>query len=177
MFDIERPSLLVEFEKPVALEHRSYIDAYIPSTCALIEQKSFGVNLDKAIKRSDGQTITPYEQAKRYSDWLPDSQRARWIIVCNFEEFRVYDMEEPKALPEIIKLSSLIEDWHKLSFLVNEHVRSAKELQEERLSVKAGELVGKLYDSLFERYINPEDKAAQRSLNVFCVRVVFFTTI
>ena len=30
MFDIERPSLLIEFEKPVALEHRSYIDAYIP---------------------------------------------------------------------------------------------------------------------------------------------------
>lgn len=171
--DIERPSLLVEFEKPVALEHRSYIDAYIPSTRTLIEQKSCGVNLDKAIKQSDGQAITPYEQAKRYSDWLPDSQRARWIVVCNFKEFRVYDMEEPKASPEIIKLSSLMQDWHKLSFLVNEHVRSAKELQEERLSVKAGELVGKLYNSLFERYINPEDKAAQRSLNVFCVRVVF----
>ena len=137
VFDIERPSLLVEFEKPVALEHRSYIDAYIPSTRTLIEQKSYEVTLDKAIKQSDGQVITPYEQAKRYSDWLPDSQRARWIVVCNFEEFRVYDMEEPKASPEIIKLSSLIEDWHKLSFLVNEHVRSAKELQEERLSVKA----------------------------------------
>lgn len=173
MFDIERPSLMVEFEKPVALEHRSYIDAYIPSTRTLIEQKSNGVNLDNAVKQSDGQVLTPYEQAKRYSDWLPDSQRARWIVVCNFEEFRVYDMEEPKASPEIIKLSSLIEDWHKLSFLVDERVKSAKELQEERLSVKAGELVGKLYDSLLERYINPEDKAAQRSLNVFCVRVVF----
>lgn len=64
-------------------------------------------------------------------------------MACNFEEFRVYDMEEPKALPEILKLSSLREDWHRLSFLVNEHVRSAKELQEERLSVRAGEFVGK----------------------------------
>ena len=173
MFDIERPSLLIEFEKSVALEHRSYIDAYIPSTRTLIEQKSNGANLDNAVKQSDGQVITPYEQAKRYSDWLPDSQRARWIVVCNFEEFRVYDMEEPKALPEILKLSSLREDWHRLSFLVNEHVRSAKELQEERLSVRAGELVGKLYDSLLERYINPDEKATQRSLNIFCVRVVF----
>ena len=173
VFEIERPGLMVEFEKPVALEHRSYIDAYIPSTRTLIEQKSCGVNLDKAVKQSDGQAITPYEQAKRYSDWLPDSQRARWIVVCNFEEFRVYDMEEQKASPEIIKLSSLIADWQKLSFLVNEHGRSAKEIQEERLSVKAGELVGRLYDSLLERYISPEDKAAQRSLNVFCVRVVF----
>ena len=69
IFDIERPSLLVEFEKAVALEHRSYVDAYIPSTRTLIEQKSYGVNLDKAIKQSDGQVITPYEQAKRYSDW------------------------------------------------------------------------------------------------------------
>ena len=173
MFDIERPSLLIEFENSEALEHRSYIDAYISSTRTLIEQKSNGANLDNAVKQSDGQVITPYEQAKRYSDWLPDSKRAQWIVVCNFEEFRVYDMEEPKALPEILKLSSLREDWHRLSFLVNEHVRSAKELQEERLSVRAGELVGKLYDSLLERYINPDEKATQRSLNIFCVRVVF----
>lgn len=60
-----------------SLEHTSYIDAYIPSTRTIIEQKSHDVNLDRAIPQSDGQTITPYQQAQRYSDWLPDSQRAR----------------------------------------------------------------------------------------------------
>lgn len=151
----------------------SFIDGYIPSTRTLIEQKSVDVNLDKAVVPSDGQLMTPYEQAKRYSDWLPDSEHARWIVVCNFREFRVYDMEEPKAKPEVILLVDLAIDWHKLSFLVDEKAVSSKTIREVELSVRAGELVGKLYDSLLGRYINPDDKTSQRSLNIFCVRVVF----
>ena len=109
------PTQSIEFEKRVELEHVSFIDGYIPSTRTVIEQKSVDVNLDKAVLQSDGQLMTPYEQAKRYSDWLPDSQRARWIVVCNFLEFRVYDMEEPKAKPEVILLLDLARDWYKLS--------------------------------------------------------------
>lgn len=67
------PTQYIEFEKPVALEHTSYIDAYIPSTRTIIEQKSYSVNLEKAILQSDGLLLTPFQQAKRYSDWLPDS--------------------------------------------------------------------------------------------------------
>ena len=149
------PMQSIEFEKRVELEHVSFIDGYTPSTRTVIEQKSFDVNLDKAVLHSDGQSLTPYEQAKRYSDWLPDSEHARWIVVCNFREFRVYDMEEPKAKPEVILLSDLARDWHKLSFLVDEKVTSPKTIREVELSVRAGELVGKLYASLQGRYINP----------------------
>ena len=78
---IERPEELITFEKRVSLEHTSFIDAYVPSTRTLIEQKSSGVNLDRPASQSDGQMMTPFQQAKRYSDWLPDSERARWIIV------------------------------------------------------------------------------------------------
>ena len=167
------PTQYIEFEKPVALEHTSYIDAYIPSTRTIIEQKSYGVNLEKAVPQSDGQLLTPYQQAKRYSDWLSDSERARWIIVCNFERFLIYDMEHPKAQPDIVLLDDLARDWHKLSFLVDVNAASPKDIHEVEVSVQAGELVGKLYDSLLERYINPDDKASQKSLNIFCVRVVF----
>ena len=168
----ERPDELTEFEKRVALEHVSYIDVYIPSTRTVIEQKSFDVNLDKPIPQSDGSTMTPFEQAKRYSDWLPDSERARWIVVCNFQEFRVYDMEKPKAAPTVLRLAELKRDWHKLEFLIDVNaVRPNR--REVELSVKAGQLVGKLYDALIERYVKPNDKASQRSLNIFCVRVVF----
>ena len=167
------PTQYIEFEKRVELEHMSFIDAYIPSTRTIIEQKSYGVNLEKAVPQSDGLMLTPYQQAKRYSDWLPDSERARWIVVCNFREFRVYGMEHPKAHPEVVLLADLPGDWHKLSFLVDVNAASPKSIREVELSVQAGELVGKLYDSLLERYINPDDKASQRSLNVFCVRVVF----
>ena len=167
------PTQYIEFEKRVELEHVSFIDAYIPSTRTIIEQKSYGVNLDKAVPQSDGLLMTPFQQAKRYSDWLPDSERARWIVVCNFREFRVYDMEEPKAHPEVVLLEDLARDWQKLSFLIKVNAASPKNIHEVELSVRAGELVGKLYDALLERYINPDDKASQRSLNIFCVRVVF----
>ncbi len=45
---IERPKELITFEKRVSLEYTSFIDAYVPSTRTLIEQKSSGVNLDRA---------------------------------------------------------------------------------------------------------------------------------
>ena len=82
-------------------------------------------------------------------------------------------MEEPKAQPEVVLLEDLARDWQKLSFLVDVNALSPKSIREVELSVQAGELVGKLYNSLLERYINPDDKASQRSLNIFCVRVVF----
>ena len=113
---VERPVDIIEFEKRVELGHKSFIDAYIPSTRVLIEQKSIDVNLDKAAKQSDGTNATPFEQAKRYRDWLPASEQGRWIVVCNFNEIRVHDMEHPKAAPEIIKLEDLPREWRKLQF-------------------------------------------------------------
>ena len=170
---IDCPELFIEFEKRVALEHVGYIDAYIPSTRTVIEQKSFDVNLDKNITQSDGNSITPYEQAKRYSDWLPDSQRARWIVICNFQEFRIYDMEKPRAKPKIITLQSLKNNWRSLAFLVDVNSQKVNLNHEVEVSVKAGELVAKLYDALKKRYVNPNDVVSMRSLNIFCVRAVF----
>ena len=67
---IDEPTKIIEFEKRVELSHKSFIDGYIPSTRIIIEQKSLDVKLDNAAKQSDGSLMTPFEQAKRYSDWL-----------------------------------------------------------------------------------------------------------
>lgn len=45
--------------------------------------------------------------------------------------------------------------------------------REEEISLKAGELVGRLYDALQKQYINPGDPKSLLSLNVLCVRIVF----
>ena len=55
------------------------IDAYIPETRIIIEQKSLGIALDKKVHQSGGLNLTPYEQAKRYNDNLPFDEKARWI--------------------------------------------------------------------------------------------------
>ena len=117
--------------------------------------------------------MTPFEQAKRYSDWLPDSERARWIITCNFQEFHVHDMERPKAEPEIIRLENLEREWRKFLFIADPKAATPKEIREEEISVKAGDLVGKLYDALKKRYKDSDSKDFLRSLNILCVRIVF----
>ena len=97
----------IEFEKKVKLTHTSYIDAYINDTKVLIEQKSSNIDLSKGYEQSDGSVLTPYQQAKRYADELPYDLRPRWIVVSNFAEIHVHDMNNHHAEPEIILLENL----------------------------------------------------------------------
>ncbi len=80
----------------------NFIDAYIPETKVIMEQKSGSKDLRESIKQSDGSFLTPFQQAKKYVADLPLSQHPRWIVTCNFSEFLVYDMEKPNGEPEQI---------------------------------------------------------------------------
>ncbi|MBP5200985.1 MAG: class I SAM-dependent DNA methyltransferase [Schwartzia sp.] len=171
VYGVANPENFITFEEQVQLSHKSFIDAAIPETHVMIEQKSLGKDLSKTIKQSDGTTLTPYQQAKRYAAELPYSKRPRWIVACNFAEFRVYDMETPQAEPEIIKLENLEKEFYRLQFLVNVKSRDAK--KEMEISLAAGEIVGKLYDALLKQYKNPESEESLKSLNKLCVRLVF----
>ncbi len=124
--DVESPTNLIEFEKHVALNHVSFIDCYIPSTCTIIEQKSRNVDLDKPQEQSDGTFLTPFEQAKRYYDWLPKSEKGNYIVVCNFREIRIHDMERPKAKPKIILLENLEKEAETFSFLIDSEEKLKK---------------------------------------------------
>ena len=167
---IENPSRYIEFEKRVKLTHTSFIDAYISDTKVLIEQKGAKVDLTKPQEQSDGAMLTPYQQAKRYADELSYDLKPRWIVVSNFKEIHIHDMNNLHAKPEIILLENLEKEYYRLQFLVdtkNENIR-----REEEISLQAGILVGKLYDALVKEYINP-DESSLRSLNILCVRLVF----
>ena len=174
---IRNPASYIEFEKRVKLSHTSYIDAYIPETKVLIEQKGIKIDLKKAYEQSDGTLLTPYEQAKRYVNDMKASEKPRWIAVSNFEEFDVYDMENPQNPPEVIFLKDLAKDFYRrLEFLVdrkNENIR-----HEEEISLAAGKLVGKMYDALIKEFIPQGENGGltadqARSLNTLCVRLVF----
>ncbi len=168
---VTEPEKFILFEERVKLDHTSFIDGHIPSTHVLIEQKKRGLNLRAPIRQSDGTLLNPLQQAQRYSAALPYSQRPRWIITCNFEEFLIYDMEKPTGEPESILLKDLQKEYYRLQFLVEE--KSELLHREEQISIQAGELVGKLYDAILKQYIHPDDKASLHSLNILCVRLVF----
>ena len=171
IFGIEHPEQFIVFEQQVHLDHTSFVDARIPSTKVMIEQKSLGKNLGEGIKQSDGSILNPFQQAKRYADTLPNSQRPRWIVTCNFAEFWVYDLEHPNDEPQKILLANLEKEYDRLRFLVdqgNEHIK-----QEMKISVEAGQLVAQIYDLLLEQYIDKDSPETLRSLNILCVRLVF----
>ena len=171
VYGVENIAEFISFEDQVHLDHTSFIDGYIKSTKVMIEQKSIGKDLRKGIKQSDGSFLTPFQQAKRYVTELPLSQHPRWIITCNFAEFLVYDMEKPNGEPEQIFLKDLEKDYYRLQFLVNTGNENLK--KEMEISLKAGELVGKLYDAILKQYKNPDDPHTLKSLNMLCVRLVF----
>ena len=171
VYGVENPAQFISFEDQIMLDHTSFIDGHIPSTHVLIEQKGIGKDLKKPIKQSDGSLLTPFQQAKRYAAELPYSQRPRWIVTCNFQEFHVYDMERPTGDPEVILLKDLGEEYYRLQFLVeqgNAHIQKEMEI-----SLQAGELVGKLYDALLKQYNSPASEEELKSLNMLCVRLVF----
>ncbi|WP_242536657.1 DNA methyltransferase [Staphylococcus hominis] len=171
VYGIENAVDYITFEDNVLIDKTSFMDGYISKTNVLIEQKSKNKSLKKAIKQSDGTLLTPFQQAKRYSANLPYSKRPRWIITCNFKEFYVYDMENPNFEEEVIRLEDLEKDYYRLDFLIdknNEHIE-----KEAKVSMKAGEIVGKIYESLLKQYKNPKDPDSLKSINQLCVRIVF----
>lgn len=171
VFGVEQPTDVIEFEVPVKLSHTSFIDGYIKDTHVLIEQKGADIDLRKGYRQSDGSVMTPFSQARRYAGYLPHDKNPRWIVVCNFREFHIHDMNRPNDTPEVILLSDLEKEFHRLQFLVDTgSERIQKEMQ---ISLQAGELVGRLYDSLLKQYKDPSNPASLRSLNMLCVRLVF----
>ena len=168
---VAEPEKFIIFEEQVKLDNTSFIDGHILSTHVLIEQKSVDKDLRKPIKQSNGLFLTPFQQALNYSQGIPYSQRPRWIVTCNFAEFHIYDMELLKGEPDVIKLEDLEKEVHRLNFLVDAGDTNTK--REMEVSLKAGELVGVLYDALLKQYKDPTDPSTLKSINALCVRLVF----
>lgn len=126
VYGVDEPEKYIAFEVPVKLDHTSFIDGYISETRVLIEQKGVDIDLRKGYKQSDGSMLTPFQQARRYAGYLPHDQNPRWIIVCNFREFQIHDMNRPNDEPETLALAGLDKEFHRLDFLVDtgkEHIK------------------------------------------------------
>ena len=178
VYGVAEPDKFISFEKTVSVDDTKtgksttkFIDGYIGATRVLIEQKGAKIDLNKGETQSDGSVLSPYQQARRYGGYLPANQQPRWIVVCNFREFRIHDMNRPNDTPEVLLLADLEKEYSRLNFLVDtgdENIRKEMEI-----SLQAGELVGVLYDALLKQYAEPESEETLKSLNALCVRLVF----
>lgn len=172
VFRIDNPFSVIEFQKPVKMESSTkFIDGFIPSTRVLIEQKGVDIDLTKKYRQSDGAELTPYEQARRYDQYMLPDEHPHWIVVSNFKSFEIHDMNRPYDDPVVILLKDLQNEYSKLSFITDAqrlHIQ-----HEKQVSLDAGKIVGRLYDALAKQYVNPDDEHSKHSLNVLCVRFVF----
>ena len=174
---ISNPTHVLDFERKVKGKR---IDVFYEDMAVLIENKSRGVDLDEPEqrgkdKKGNPRMVTPYEQARWYADNIvPRSVMPKWIITCNFDEIRIYDLDEEYAEDnyETIMLNELPEQFHRLAFFTRKE--NSRLEREKDLSVKAGEVVGKLYDAFAKAYLDIENNEhEQRSLNVLITRIVF----
>jgi type II restriction/modification system DNA methylase subunit YeeA len=118
----------------------------------LIEMKSRGKNLDKA-----------FEQAKNYFPGLKEYDLPKFILVSDFEKFRLYDLEENTQQEFLLK--DLYKNVKLFGFILGYQTKHYKE--EDPVNIIAAERMGKLHDRLKE--IGYDGHA----LEVYLVRMLF----
>lgn len=146
-------------KKFASFEHRvkklddrdGYIDLLWKGTI-LIEMKSRGKNLDKA-----------FQQAKDYLHGLKQHEIPKYILVSDFETFRLYDLEEDSIIE--FKLNDFVKNVESFRYLLGYQKNVYKE--QDPANIKAAELMGKLHDRLKEIGYDGHP------LEVYLVRLLF----
>ena len=137
-----------------------YIDLLWKGTL-LVEMKSRGKNLDKA-----------YKQAIDYTHGLKETELPKYILVSDFANFRLYDLERSPlpASPEgeefvEFKLSELVNHVQLFGFIAGYQKRTYRE--EDPVNIEAAYHMGVLHDALKEAGYTGHD------LEIYLVRLLF----
>jgi len=141
------------FEKRVKKldEHDGYID-YLWKGTLLVEMKSRGKDLAKA-----------YKQAREYLYQLPQYELPQYILISDFQLFRLFDIEENTIVE--FTLSDFVKNVQHFGFIAGYIKHTFKE--QDPVNIKAAELMGKLHDKL--KAVGYDGHA----LEVYLVRLLF----
>lgn len=118
----------------------------------LVEHKSSGKNLEKA-----------YSQARDYFPGLKEAELPRYIIVSDFENFILYDLEENGE--RRFKLHQLSDNIELFGFIAGYQKQEIKE--QDPVNIHAAEQMGVLHDKLKEVGYSDHD------LELLLVRILF----
>ena len=147
-----------------AFEHRlkdksnqKYVDAFIPKL-VIIEQKSRGVDLNKA-----------YTQVSEYYDRINAKDKPRYIILCNFDEIWLYDINNPLDVKKHqCPLSDLPNNAEWFEFLSPESQQSNEIIEENPINRQATEKLAKLHQAFIEDGVDPDELALFLTRLIFC---------
>ena len=152
VFGISRRRI-ASFEEPVKKlgDKRGRIDLFWKGTL-LVEQKSAGRDLVRA-----------KQQALDYFPNLKEYELPRYIIVSDFQNFELYDLEENTEVK--FPLSDLYKNVNHFGFIAGYIKRRFED--QEPVNIQAAELIGDLHDSLVDNGYTGID------LEKFLIRLLF----
>ena len=141
------------FELPIkkADNKQGFIDLLWKGTI-LVEHKSRGKDLDKAT-----------QQAKDYFPNLKEHELPKYILVSDFQKFKLYDLDTDVSSE--FELKDFVSHVHLFGFMAGYEKRVYKD--EDPVNIAAAELMGKLHDCLKEIGYTGHD------LEVYLVRLLF----
>ena len=124
------------FEQNVKLNAKDsgFIDLFWPGKL-LVEQKSAGRDLIRA-----------KQQAFKYLPGISDDQLPRYILVSDFQNFELIDLDTAPDQPLRFKLSELPDRVQDFGFIVGQEKRVFKD--QDPVNLRASEIMGALHDSL-----------------------------
>ena len=152
VFGVRRRSVARYEEHVKKLDDSSgFIDLFWPGVL-IVEQKSVGRDLTEA-----------YDQAGDYFDALKESEQPRYILVSDFQTFKLYDLDERAVVKfALVDLPAHVESF---GFILGVQRRTFRD--QDPVNIKAAELVGRLHDALAATGYSGQD------LERFLVRTVF----
>ncbi len=140
------------FEERVKIDsHTKFIDLLWKGRL-LIEHKSKGKDLDKA-----------YTQATDYFEGIHDRDLPQYVLVSDFEQFRLYDLDDGQV--HQFKLAELYQNVQLFSFIAGYEKHNIA--PQDPVNNKAAEMMGKIHDSLQAIHYTGSD------LDTLLVRLVF----
>ena len=135
----------------LAGDKHGFMDLFWPGTL-IVEQKSAGLDLKKAS-----------DQALNYYDWLPEAQRPRYILTCDFQRWHLLDLETGREWRFLLaELKDYVEAF---AFILGVQPRLNR--RQSAANEKASRLMGQLHEALAVSGYDGHD------LEVMLVRLLF----
>jgi len=133
IFDIRRRRIATFEHHVKQLNNKDgFIDLFWPATL-IVEHKSKGRSLDKA-----------HGQVLDYFTGIPDKQLPQYILVSDFANFRLYDLDNDNV--HEFPIEKLVDHIGLFGFIAGYQKRTYKE--QDPVNIEAAALMGKLHDKL-----------------------------
>jgi len=133
-------------------DRAGFIDLFWPATL-IVEQKSAGLDLRKAS-----------EQALDYFDWLPDPDRPRYILTCDFQRWHLVDLGD-NGREWLFLLADLPKNVEAFAFMLGVQARIFR--NQRPANPKASELLGRVHRALKSQHYEGH------KLQLLLVRLLF----